>query len=50
MLPWTHWCSAIALLRPAFSRTPTFLWFAVRMTGLSVRSDHLGTALPGELR
>jgi len=42
MLLWTHWYSAIALLRPAFSRTSTFLWFAVCVTGLSVRSDNLG--------
>lgn len=44
MLLWTHWCSAIAPLRPAFSRHSTFLWFAVCTAGLSVRSDNLGVS------
>ena len=42
MLLWTHWCAAIALLRPAFSRRATFWWFAACAAGLSVRSDNLG--------
>ena len=37
-----HWWNAISLLRPAFSRQVTFLWFALCCVGLSVRSDHLG--------
>ena len=39
---WKHWASAIVLLRPAFSRTKTFIWFAVAVAGLSVRTDLLG--------
>ena len=39
---WIHWWNAIYLLRPAFSRQVTFLWFALCCVGLSVRSDHLG--------
>src|SRR6185437_3565602 len=39
---WKHWASAIVLLRPAFSRTKTFIWFVVAVAGLSVRSDLLG--------
>lgn len=39
---WKHWASAIGLLRPAFSRTKTFIWFAVVVAGLSVRTDLLG--------
>lgn len=39
---WIHWWNAISLLRPAFSRQATFLWFALCCVGLSVRSDHLG--------
>ena len=42
MTLWIHWWNAIALLRPAFSRTRTFLWFVTSVAGLSVRSDHLG--------
>ena len=41
---WIHWCNAITLLRPAFSRQSTFLWFALCCVGMSVRSDHLGVS------
>jgi hypothetical protein len=36
------WWSAILLLRPAFSRLRTFMWFATAMAGLTVRVDVLG--------
>ena len=42
MTLWIHWWNAIILLRPAFSRTRTFMWFVTSVAGLSVRSDHLG--------
>lgn len=42
MTLWIHWWNAIVLLRPAFSRTRTFMWFVTSVAGLSVRSDHLG--------
>lgn len=42
MTLWIHWWNAIILLRPAFSRTRTFMWFVTSVAGLSIRSDHLG--------
>lgn len=39
---WKHWASAIVLLRPAFSRTKTFIWFTIAVAGLSARADLLG--------
>lgn len=39
---WIHWYGAIRQLRPGFSRELTFLWFAVSVAGLSVRTDKLG--------
>ena len=39
---WLHWYAAISLLRPAFTRTITFLWFVSAVAGLSVRADALG--------
>ena len=39
---WIHWCNAIWLLRPACSRLRTFLWFAICVAGLTVRTDLLG--------
>ena len=44
MILWTHWFNAISLLRPAFSRQSTFLWFALCCVGMSVRTDHLGVS------
>jgi hypothetical protein len=41
---WIHWWNAIVLLRPAFSRQRTFLWFIVCVAGMSVRSDNLGVS------
>src|SRR5450631_636297 len=42
MALWMAWWDAIWLLRPAFSRLRSFLWFASAVAGLSVRTEHLG--------
>ena len=42
MALWFHWYQAISLIRPAFSHQRTFLWFALTVMGLTVRTDHLG--------
>ena len=39
---WLAWWNAIWLLRPAFSRLRSFLWFATAVAGLTVRTDLLG--------
>src|SRR6201997_3585436 len=39
---WGLWWNAIELLRPAFSRLSTFLWFATIVAGMTVRVDTLG--------
>jgi DDE superfamily endonuclease len=39
---WLHWWNAILLLRPAFSRLRTFMWFAASVAGLTVRTELLG--------
>ncbi len=39
---WARWWDAMWLLRPAFLRLRTFLWFAVCVAGLTVRSEKLG--------
>lgn len=39
---WLHWWNVIWLLRPAFSRLRTFLWFATAVAGLTVRTELLG--------
>jgi hypothetical protein len=39
---WHYWWDAICLLRPAFSRLRTFMWFAVCVAGLTIRTDKLG--------
>lgn len=39
---WGLWWNAIELLRPAFSRLSTFLWFATVVAGMTVRVDTLG--------
>ena len=39
---WSRWWDAIWLLRPAFSRTRNFLWFATAVAGLTVRTELLG--------
>jgi hypothetical protein len=37
-----HWWNAIVLLRPAFSRQQTLLWFATAVAGFTVRTQLLG--------
>jgi hypothetical protein len=39
---WMAWWNAIRLLRPAFSRLRTFLWFTTAVAGLAVRTERLG--------
>jgi hypothetical protein len=39
---WGIWWSAILVLRPAFSRLRTFMWFVTAVAGLTVRVDVLG--------
>jgi DDE superfamily endonuclease len=39
---WILWWNAIWLLRPAFSRMRTFMWFAVCVAGLTIHPDMLG--------
>ena len=39
---WIYWWEAILLLRPACSRFRTFMWFAVCVAGITVRTDKLG--------
>jgi hypothetical protein len=39
---WTAWWDAICLLRPAFSRRRSFMWFALAVAGLTVRTERLG--------
>src|SRR5258707_9455945 len=47
---WSCWWNAIQLLRPAFSRLSTFMWFATIVAGITVRVDTLGvTSIVGAL-
>src|SRR5260370_42288399 len=39
---WIAWWDAIWLLRPAFSRLRAFMWFAIPVAGLTVRTDSPG--------
>jgi DDE superfamily endonuclease len=39
---WAIWWNAILLLRPAFSRLRTFMWFVTAVAGLTVRLELLG--------
>lgn len=39
---WIHWWNSIQLLRPAFSRQRTFMWFVTAVAGLTVRTEMLG--------
>ncbi len=41
---WLIWWEAIYLLQPAFSRLRTFMWFAVCVAGLTVRTEKLGVS------
>src|ERR1700692_4635834 len=39
---WGIWWNAILLLRPAFSRLRTFMWFVTAVAGLTGRGEILG--------
>ena len=39
---WILWWNAIWLLRPAYTRTRSFMWFATAVAGLTVRTELLG--------
>ena len=39
---WLSWWSALQLVRPAFSRLRTFMWFAAAVAGFTVRTELLG--------
>src|SRR5271170_6701323 len=39
---WMIWWNVIILLQPAFSYFPTFMWFALAVAGITVRTDTLG--------
>jgi hypothetical protein len=39
---WLRWWEVVAQLRPAFTRTRTFLWFAICLAGISIRTDLRG--------
>jgi len=39
---WIAWGNALWLLRPAFSRLRSFMWFATAVAGLTVRTELLG--------
>src|SRR6202051_3008652 len=39
---WGIWWNVILMLRPAFSRLRTFMWFATIVAGLTVRLELLG--------
>jgi hypothetical protein len=39
---WIEWWNQVSQLKPAFSRTRTFIWFAVALAAMCVRSDLLG--------
>jgi hypothetical protein len=41
---WLIWWEAIYLLQPGFSRLRTFMWFAVCVAGLTVRTDKHGVS------
>lgn len=42
MALWLHWFSAVRLLRPACSRTRTFLWLTLSLAGMCIRPDTMG--------
>lgn len=39
---WLEWWNHVRLLRPAFARTRTFIWFAAVLAAMCVRTDLLG--------
>jgi hypothetical protein len=42
MTIWLQWWSLVRLLRPAFSRERSFLWFATSLVAMSIRPDLAG--------
>lgn len=44
MALWLQWWDAMSLLRPAFSRRRSFLWFVTAVAGLTVRTELLGVS------
>ena len=42
MKPWIQWLQAVRALRPACTRSLTFLWMVLVLIGLCCRSDNLG--------
>ena len=38
---WIEWWNHVRQLRPAFTRTHTFIWFAVVLAATCVRSDRM---------
>jgi hypothetical protein len=42
MTLWMFWWQALWMLRPGCSRLSTFLWFAICVAGLSIRTERLG--------
>jgi hypothetical protein len=42
MALWIEWWNQVGQLRPAFSRTRSFLWFALALAATCVRSDFAG--------
>jgi len=42
MILWKTWWDFVVQLRPAFSRTRTFLWFAAGLAGACIRPDLAG--------
>jgi hypothetical protein len=41
---WLQWWGVVRQLRPGFSRTRTFLWFVLCITGITVRKDLAGVS------
>ncbi len=39
---WFHWCRVVWQLRAACSRSRTFLWFVVCLSGITIRTDLFG--------
>jgi len=44
MMLWIYWWFIVKNLRPAFSRSRTFTWFAVSLAGMSIRDDLMGVS------
>ena len=42
---WREWCRLVAQLRPACSRSRTFLWLSCLLVGMTVRNDLAGVTI-----